>query len=178
MIPVMNYAPWHFTQDDKERVVQQWIVPDGIPFEVLFRSKESPCFIIRTEFPWHPGLATLLTDGWTGLSSILALQNVDEWMTAAIPVVPWLRTYRLSGRSPEKPEQMASWTMPALKWGKPCIGPEAQWIIFGDTILPRRWTAHAVISSPNHLDCFSMMAIVANSDSWPMKSLCSQSLGK
>lgn len=139
---------WHFTQENKERVVQQWIVPDGSPFEILFSSKDSPYFIIRTEYPWHPGLATLLTDGLTGLSSILALQNVDEWMTAAIPVVPWLRTYRLSGQLAETPKQLASWSMPTLKWGKPSIGPEARWIIFGDTVLPGRWTAHA-----NHKFC-------------------------
>lgn len=127
---------WHFTQEDKIRVVKQWSIPRDTPYNIDFEHKKSPYFVVRTEWPWQPALATLMVDGWTGLTSILALQKGDDWLTA---VVPWMRTYQLSAQSPEPPRLIASWTLTALRWCIPSISPDAKIIIVGDAFLPARW---------------------------------------
>lgn len=126
---------WHFTQDDKEQVVQHWTFSPSTPFEITFSSRHASTFAVTTEFPWQPGLATLMTDGWSGLTSLIALGSS---VTPKSAMIPWVRTYRLQDQPGNKPRLLASWTLPPLRWGTPVLSPTMDFVMFDDAELPGR----------------------------------------
>ncbi|MFO0812420.1 MAG: hypothetical protein U0796_04345 [Gemmatales bacterium] len=128
-----------FTKDETDKLVTFWMIPKLCPFEIACTHGSEPTLVVRTAFSWHPALATLNLNVWSGLSTLLTLQNGCDYQTVFFP---WFQTYRLTNEPQPTAKPLASWTVPTNYWNRSYIvGPDAKWVVLSDPPYRSRWNA-------------------------------------
>ncbi|MFT3879327.1 MAG: hypothetical protein QM703_06670 [Gemmatales bacterium] len=133
---------WRFSEETEERVIKEWRIPTSSPFEVAWAPGGAPYFLSYRVLPWESGLATLASDGWTGLANILLHGQVPNYSAVHIP---WIETFHIPSENNQTIQPLASWVIPALRWKTTFLtGTDLRWLAFGDSPSPSEMIAKGI----------------------------------